>query len=482
VAATDAALAPLFDDLRRSGTPTLVILTADHGEALGDHGEEAHGLFAYESTLRVPLIICEVGGAADRDRGGEISSIQARHVDILPTILDATGVAAPGDLPGRSLLPPAERRGGSPPRPSYFEAMSAMLNRGGAPLTGVLVDREKFIELPIVERYDLAADPGEHSNLAGRSAAQDRTLAATLRAFAASSPGQRRAEDPEAAAALRALGYVSGSSPAKTRYTDADDPKRLVELDRALHAAVEAFDARRLDEAVRIYESVLAQRPDMTIAYRHLAFIQWQRGDARGAIETLQRAVKAGVTPPSIVAQLGSYLADTGRAADAVRLVEPLARQLDADADTLNSLGIAYVRASRREDARRVFERVLALDPESSVPLENLGMLALERGDLAEARRRFEQALRADPQSSRAHANLGVVASRSGDRASAIEEWKRALQLDPANYDALYNIGTTLAADGRLGEARPYLEQFLRAAPPAFYAKDLQAVAALLRK
>src|SRR6185503_12830858 len=87
VAATDAALAPLFDDLR-SGPPTLVILTADHGEALGDHGEQAHGLFAYESTLRVPLIISELGGAAGRDRGGEVSSVPARHVDILPTILE----------------------------------------------------------------------------------------------------------------------------------------------------------------------------------------------------------------------------------------------------------------------------------------------------------------------------------------------------------------------------------------------------------
>ena len=75
-----------------------------------------------------------------------------------------------------------------------------------------------------------------------------------------------------------------------------------------------------------------------------------------------------------------------------------------------------------------------------------------------------------------------MVAVRSGDRASAVEEWKRAVQLDPQNYDALYNIGVTLAADGRPGDARPYLEQFLRAAPPAFYAKDLREVAALLRK
>ena len=302
VAATDAVLAPLLDDLRRSERPTLVVVTADHGEALGDHGEQAHGLFAYESTLRVPLIISEVGpgtrGTQNAQRG-EVSAVPARHIDILPTLLEATGQPALNDLPGRTLLPSAERRNGSSPRPSYFEAMSAMLNRGGAPLTGVLVDRDKFIELPIPERYDLAADSAERVNLAGRTVERDRTLAATLRAFDASPPGQRRAEDPEAVARLRALGYVSGSAPAKTRYTEADDPKQLVDLDRAVHDAVEAFGGGRGDEAVRIYQGILARRPDMTIAYRHVAFIEWQRGNARGAIDALERALKAGVTQPS---------------------------------------------------------------------------------------------------------------------------------------------------------------------------------------
>ena len=483
VAATDAALAPLLDDVRRSVQPTLVVVTADHGEALGDHGEEAHGLFAYESTLRVPLIIASLGRDAKSTAGrGEVSPVSARHIDILPTILDATGQTVPSDLPGRTLLPAAERRGRSSPRPSYFEAMSAMLNRGGAPLTGVLVDRDKFIELPIPERYDLASDPAERTSLAGRSAEKDRALAASLRAFNPVPPGQRQAEDPEAVARLRALGYLSGNAPAKARYTEADDPKQLVDLDREVHRAIEAFAARRSDEAVRIYQDVLTRRPDMTIAYRHLAFIEWQRGNARAAVEALERAVRAGATQPALVAQLGAYLADTSRVAEAVRLLEPLAKHPDADADALNSLGIAYVRAGRPEDARRIFERVLALNSDSSVPLENLGMLALDQGDLATARRHFEQAIRADPRSSRAHADLGVVALRTGNRAAAVEEWKRAVELDPTNYDALYNVGTTLASDGQLTDARPYLEQFLRTAPPAFYAKDLKEVAGLLRK
>jgi arylsulfatase A-like enzyme/Tfp pilus assembly protein PilF len=494
VAATDAALAPLLDEVRAARRPTLVVVTGDHGEGLGDHGELSHGLFAYESTLRVPLIVAEIGGGGSvagsgssavrstDGNAGEVSHVPARHVDILPTILDATGSPAPAGLPGRSLLPASERGPAAQPRTSYFEAMSAMLNRGWAPLTGVLADRDKLIDVPIVERYDLAADPGERVNLSGRAPERDRAIAAALRAFNATPPGERREENPDAAARLRALGYVSDSAPAKVRYTDADDPKRLVDLDRAVHDAVEAFGARRFDEAVRIYQSIVARRPDMALAYRHLAFVEWQRGNPAGAVDALQRAVKAGITQPAVVAQLGGYLTDTGRTSEAIALLEPLARASGTDAETLNALGIAYIRAGRRDEAGQTFERVIAINPGSSVPLENLGVMALERGDLAAARRDFDRAVLADPRSSRAHAGQGVVAVRSGDRRGAIDAWTRAVQLDPGNFDALYNLGTTLARDGQADAAKPYLEMFLKSAPPAFYAKDLKEVAALLHR
>ena len=317
---------------------------------------------------------------------------------------------------------------------------------------------------------------------------------AILRGFNAAPPGDRRAEDPDAVARLRALGYVSGSAPAKARYTDADDPKQLVDLDRAVHDAVEAFGAKRFGEAVQIYQGIIARRPDMAIAYRHLAFVEWQRGNPAGAVDALQRAIKAGVTEPAIVAQLGGYLTDTGRVAEAIRLLEPLTRdaagpESGSESDSESGLGVRCrdaERARHRVHPRRpprgraTFERVLAANPDSSVPLENLGVMALERGDLAGARRYFERAVRADPRSSRARGGLGVVALREGDRAGAIDAWTRAVQLDPANFDALYNAGTTLARDGQMDAARPYLELFLKTAPPAFYAKDLKEVEALL--
>ena len=494
VAATDAALGPLLEDIRAAARPTVVVVTGDHGEGLGDHGEDTHGVFAYESTLRVPLIIAEQGGGRS---GGvtkpgpvrlrldgaphEVSAVPVRHVDILPTVLDAVGQTPPSDLPGRTLLPAAERRAGAPPRTSYFEAMASMLNRGWAPLTGIVSGRDKLIDLPIPELYDLARDPGEQTNLAGNAPERQRVLQATLRALGATLPGGRRAEDAESLSRLLALGYVSGSAPAKARYTEADDPKRLVDITHAIHRGVELYSSRRFDEAVDVYRQILSRRPDMAIAYEHLAFVEWERGNVQGAIDVLRQALRAGVTIPPLITQLGNYLAETGHGAEAARLLEPLAADPDADPDTLNTLGIAYARSGRGADATRVFERVLSVNPDSGIPLTNLGVLALERGDAATARARLERAVRADPRSSQAWGALGVVSQRSGDPASAIEAWKRAFELDATNFDALYNLGTTLARGGQRDTARPYLEQFVRSAPPAFYAKDIRDISAILQ-
>jgi arylsulfatase A-like enzyme/Flp pilus assembly protein TadD len=480
VAATDAALAPLLEDVRR-GRPTLVIVTSDHGEALGDHGEQTHGLFAYESTLRVPLLIAEVGGvpsSAGTGRG-EVSHVSARHIDILPTVLDATGVNVPADLPGRTLLPAAERHG-SAPRPSYFEAMSSMLNRGWAPLSGVLAGRDKYIDVPIAERYDLASDAAEAVNLAGRAPRRDLTLSATLRSFNPSLPGRRQSEDPEAIARLRSLGYVSGSAPLKTKYSQADDPKSLVGIDQDFHRGVDLYASGQYDEAIKVYRDIVTRRPDMAIAYRHLAFVAWQSGKTSLAVETLQHAVAAGMTNSGVVTQLANYLAESGRAAAAIPLLEPIAAGDAADPDALNGLGIAYARAGRTADAQRAFERMLAIDPASAMALTNLGTLDLERGDLTRARTRFERAVTIDPTSSSAYAGLGVVALKSGLVDQAISSWQRAVELDRTNFDALYNLGTTLARTNPV-EARPFLEQFARTAPPSLYAKDIRDVNEMLQ-
>lgn len=475
VAYTDHALGPLLDQVAGlANRATLVILTSDHGEALGDHGEATHGLFAYEATLRVPLVVAQLG--TTHAVAGVTSPVAARHVDLLPTILDALELDTRGEtLAGRSLLD-----AGAEPRASYFEALTASLNRGWAPLTGVLLGREKFIDLPVPELYDLAADAAEQQNLVDARPDRRQVLAGALESFGASPVIERRRERPEVEARLRALGYVSGEAPRRTQYTDADDPKRLVDLDRAIHDAIDRYQRGHPREAVEVYRQIIERRPDMAIAYRHLAFVYWDLGETDGAIRTLERAMRTGLTPEGIQAQLGNYLAESGDPGRAAALLQPLAGREGAEPDTLNALGIALARLGRLDEAIAVFERILEVDPGHAMALENIGNARLRRGDLAGARDALERAAAANPWSAAAHTGLGAIALRSGDRERAIGHWRRAVELDPANFDALFNLGTELVNAGRFDEARPWLERFVREAPRAHYDEDIRRVAALL--
>ena len=488
VAAVDRALGPLFEIAARSPRSTVIVLTGDHGEALGDHGETTHGLFAYESTLHVPLIVAQTIGSAPAANGqsagarGFVSDAPVRHVDILPTILDMLGMQAAADLPGHSLRTDADLTGAAD-RPSYFEAMSAMLDYGGAPLTGVLVGREKYLNLPIPELYDLASDPGEHRNLIDRpdAAARRRVFEARLSAFAAGVPGAPRAEDADAAARLRSLGYLSPGAAPKASYTEADDPKRLANIDRQLHEAVALGENGQLPDAIAGYKRALAERPGLTAAARHLAFAYWRVGDAPNAIGALQAARGSAPEDAGLSVQLATYLGAVGRRNEAIALLETAARG-GTDMDALNALGLAYASVGRTADALGAFNASLRLDPDNAATHENIGAIQLDAGRPDNARTEFARAIELNPRSAQAHGGLALALMKQNDRVGAVGEWKKAVAIDPADFDALYNVGVQLARDGQTAEARRYLEQFARTAPPATYGRELRNVAALLHQ
>jgi arylsulfatase A-like enzyme/tetratricopeptide (TPR) repeat protein len=463
---TDAALGPLFDRLAAETRPTLVIATSDHGEGLGDHGELTHSIFAYETTVHVPLVVGEIAAGRAGTRGVTVDT-PVRHVDLLPTVIEAAAAPAVPNLPGASLSELVARGNGAD-RPAYFEAMSATVARGWAPLRGVLVERDKYIDLPIPELYNLADDGKELRNEATTRADRVRVLQNVLKSFNTAPPGRPNLETPETRERLRSLGYIGGGSAAvRDTYTEADDPKRLIELEQAIHRAMEAYRQGRADEAAALLRDVIAKRPDTEDAYRRLALIYWRAGNPRAAIGTLEEALRNGITQSEVKIKLGQYLAEAGQPARAIALLETFT---DVDPDALIALGNAYVAAGRRAEAIKTFRRLIAADPRNGLAHENIGVVHLQAREYGPAETELRRALDLDPRLAGAHTALGVVLAATGRRPEAIDAWKRAVAVDPAELHALFNLTVNLAQAGRGAEARQYGERFLSVAPPAMAA------------
>ena len=475
VAYTDALLGPLLEPLLRAGANgrTLIALTADHGEGLGEHGEKTHGIFAYETTLRVPLILFAPRLFAPR-RVPE----RVRHIDLLPTLLDALAARAPDGLPGKSLLPLAAGERAAAPAPSYFEALSASVNRGWAPLFGLVQDRYKLIELPLLELYDLDQDPNETRNLAASEPQRlDDVRGALARLRAADHGVARGSESAETRERLRSLGYASASAAPKTRYTDDDDPKRLIHLDEEIQDVVTLYQSGDLASALERARRVVAERPAMSLALQHLAFIERETGDLVGAIATLKRALAANPEDVDGAALLGGYLNEAGHPKEAAALLQVFAERAEPDIDILLAHGAALAQDGRTREAIATFERALQIDPSSAAAKANLGTVFLLVRDYPRAQATMRDALALDPDVSRAHNALGVIAAETGRADEAIEHWKRAVELNPKEWDTLFNLAKLLRQRGRRAEAEPYVQQFVRGAPPSFYADDIRRLA-----
>ncbi len=457
VAAVDSYLQPFLSELEKSAGDTLVIFTSDHGEARGEHGEASHGLFAYEATLKVPLVLWGVGVEPARDRR------PARLIDVFPTVLERLDLELPAGLPGSSLLAPA----GAQPS-SYFEALSAYYDYGWAPLRGQLRGGFKYLDLPLPELYDLAVDPRELSNLA----LDNRRLKAELAALLPDTgwPPADAAIAPENAARLRSLGYVGGDAGSARVFGPEDDPKNLLELDRRVQLMLDLRLAGHTEKAIAIGREVLAQRPTMTVVALHVGTFLSAIGKPEEAVEVLRRAA---ATPP-LLRQLGLSLLAAGRPGEALRVLEPLA---DSAARNHRALALAYL--GRAGEALASLEALAEEAPDEPLTFENLSYLALEVGRGELAAEHAERAVALDPGRLAAWRNLGQARYQSQQPQAALKAWRRALELAPRDWQLLLNVGL-LERELGVADAVHTLRRFVELAPRPAYDPQRRQVEALL--
>ncbi len=483
VAAVDHFLAPLLAPfLAPDKAAPLIIMTSDHGESLGEHGELTHGLFAYEATLAVPLVVWGPGIEPG------IDPRPARHIDIFPTVLGRVGLAPPPTLAGpadgqpygHSLLAPAP-----PTARTYFEALSASLNRGWAPLYGLIDDNHKLIVLPLPELYALAQDPREANNLVrqARQRAADLRDALPTRSqvWPSSDP---RTVDGASSEALQSLGYLGGAAEIRQTYGIEDDPKNLITLDRKLHQAIDLYSRRQLDDALSLSREIITERPSMGLGQSLHAQILLQAGRREEALQAMLAAQKLGGAQRPLLRQMGLTLSELGRHADALAVLRPLAEEDPRRLDVAShqALALALSEAGQQEAAQSILDNLLADDGDDPQTLEHLSLVALRRGRWQDASRWAQLALARHRSLPRAHNNLGVALAELGDLEGAVDAWQRAVDLDPELFDALYNLATQALALEHFEQAQRALRRFVDQAPEAIYSDDLRRARVLLRR
>jgi choline-sulfatase len=385
IATADREVGRLIAALGTGGAGSVIVVAGDHGEAFGEHGEYAHSIFAYDTTLRVPLVIVAPAGAAAGgavSRGAQVVSDPVTLADVAPTVIKLLG-GEMKDVDGIDLGPAVA---GKPlaARELYAESFAPLVEFGWAPLRAIRSGPWKYVAAPRPELYDVANDPAEQADLRAAQPAVARALDQRASRYSgAGLPGEGGGPDPQAAERLRALGYSPGSraydSPGGGGRPDPKDRR-----DVAAHIAQVTSGELSGAALISALEGIVKDDPRNAQAHLRLGYARLQAGDCVRAEPEFHAA-----------AQLPS--------------ADPF-------------LGLAACLGQRRDlaGAERALGEARRLEPSNPVVLANIGILQAAKGDVVAAIDALKAALTADPDLHEARFNLTLAYARAGRRADAI--------------------------------------------------------------
>lgn len=439
IAYVDSCMGRLVTALEQAGQldRTLISVVADHGEGLGDHGEAEHGLFLYETVLRIPWIM----RLPSREAAGTVVRTQVRSIDVAPTIAAIAGIPM-AKIDGESVVPILRGRAPRDPSPSYAETFYPRWHFGWSEQKSIRVGDWKYIDAPKPELYDMRADSGERRNVVDSRGPLANGLSTELNkiqaGFGAAATTDAPQPDPETLARLRSLGYVGIAAPMPgVRGPDPKDMLPKVETFRAgINRAIDALGRKAPDVAIAELKKLLAINER---SYELHLFL----GDAYAAKRQFETALgeydAASLLNPRssapAVSQARVFLAmnDPARAQqkiDAAARIEP------------GSSEVALVRGSvleamgRAGEALAQYESAVRLNGSDTQARASLASLAMRTRQYDAAKPQFEQLLAMGYRPSRMHFGLAQIAEARGDRATAANEYREALRLEPALAEA----------------------------------------------
>jgi choline-sulfatase len=431
IAYVDAQVGRLLAALRAKGLfdSTLVAVCADHGESLGEHGESTHGVFLYDATIRVPLLLKLPAGKS----GGERPAARASLVDLVPTVLEAVGVPVPPAAQGQSLLG-VVGAAKPPDRPSYAETDYPQRAFGWSPLAAYRFERFLFVRAPRPELYDQAADAASLRNVARDRGPLAERVAAEIDAFrsrtSGSVPGSapKASVDPGLAEKLAALGYVSGG-PTASAGASGIDPKDRIAVANTLHDAILAIENGENAKAAALLERVVKTDPQIHVAQLQLGIARGRERQWTLAIPPLRKAIE--LQPDSALAhyEMGLALFETGDWKTSAGHFEIVVSRMPKFADARFSLGAVYARIDKVPRAVEELKAALELEPRHYRANLLMGRILSLQGQAGAGLPHLERAADVQPDSAEAHAFLADAYQALGRAEDAARERARAQQL-----------------------------------------------------
>lgn len=412
---------------------SLIVLSGDHGEGLGEHDEKTHGFFIYNSTLHVPLIMRLPGSKKVKTIAAQVST-----ADIMPTILQALKLPVPSPVQGRSILPLVENTGEQPPQSLYAETFLPRLHFNWSELRGLELGKYHFIEAPKPELYDVSKDPGEINNLYSEKKAvaeeMRAKLAAIIRDYTA---GKELAEktglDPELMERLKSLGYAgfSGGGSPTISNSKLPDPKDRIQVYELISDGMSDSQHGRYEDSIQKLSAALKTEADSVPVHYLLGLDYYRLKDYSNAVEQFQRVLQ--LSPDYTLASF--------------------------------QLGLSYARAGRNDDAIATLKRALELDPTNFSAAYNLGILYSQKQMLPEAMAAFRQSVTISPEYVRGHVALGELLLSQGQLDDAVQELRQATSLAPNEPQIHAILAKALEAKGLNREAQQEMQKAEEGSP-----------------
>ena len=479
VAYTDAQIKRLFDSLRKLGLydSSLIVLTADHGEMLGEHGEEHHAFFIYEASLRVPLIIKPPQGrVSSRELAGTRVTTQVRSVDIAATIAQVLGAGVPQWVQGEGLLARMLGRRADNHLPAYAETHYPRVHFGWSPLFSLSNQRHKYIDAPRPELYDLQQDPAELNNIIGDNQAMANRLKEELRSMQAryaSRSGKASGDpsegvDPETLQRLQSLGYVafsSGTSGDQDDWGGLADPKDKIGTYNRLNQAMRESRLGKVQNAIAILREVEKKEPEMPLVHFSLGLefaklkqhllaidqfkqtIRYNPGSDVARFNLIRAYKSAGLSDRAIETArqllerdpkhyaarhlMAQMLGRSGRLKEAVEQEKEVVKQRPDFVDGHNNLGAYLYSSEKYQEAADSYRKALEIAPDHFDAMVNLALTELKLGAIDRALPLTRKAVQLRPRSGLAHYYLGLALRGSGMDSEAQQAFQNAQQLDP---------------------------------------------------